>query len=79
MNNGANLVAFCELLHAIKYELYAKILGFKLESFRNDSKPCDIVCFSNSDYAGDPVSRRSVSGFILCDFGPPVSWQLKMQ
>ena len=38
-----------------------------------------IVCFSNSNYAGDPVSRQSISGFILYVLGVPVSWQSKLQ
>ena len=31
----------------------------------NANEPWEIVCFSNGDYAGDPVSRRSISDFIL--------------
>ena len=33
----------------------------------------------NSDYAGDPVSRHSISGFVLYVLGPPVSWRWKSQ
>ena len=38
-----------------------------------------MVCFSDSDYAGDPDSRRSVSGFILYVRGVPICWRLKAQ
>ena len=34
---------------------------------------------SNSENAGDPITRRSISGFILYVFGVPVSWQSKVQ
>ena len=36
-----------------------------------------IVYFSGSNYAGDPVSRKSISGFILYVLDVPVSWQSK--
>ena len=44
-NNGTNPDTFKEL-------------GLKIKPKENSSKPRDIVCFRNSDYAGDPVSRR---------------------
>jgi hypothetical protein len=37
----------------------------KIEPIFGDSGPWDLVCFSDSDYAGDPDSQQSVSGFIL--------------
>ena len=55
-NDGANPAAFKELLHLIKYVL-DKDVALKIEPTENYNKPWDIVCFSNSDYAGDPVSR----------------------
>ena len=42
-------------------------------------KPWETVCFSNSDYAGDPVDRRNVSGFTLNVLPAPVFWQSKAQ
>ena len=66
VNDDMNPAAFCELLHVIKYILKTKHLGFKLESFRSAS--------SNSDYAGDTISRRSVSSFTLFVLCVPVSW-----
>jgi len=44
-----------------------------------DKEPWDLECFSDSDYAGDPDSRRSVSGFILYVRGVPISWRSKGQ
>ena len=38
----------------------------------------EIVCFSNSNEE-DPVSRISISGFILYVLGVPVCWQSKLQ
>ena len=45
----------------------------------NSNKTWEIGCFSNSDFAGDLVSRRSTSGFILYVLGVTVSWQSKSQ
>ena len=78
-NNGANPKAYKELLPVIRYVLDMKNLGLKIESTGNSNKPWEIICFSNSEYSGDPVSRRSISGFILYVLGVPVSWQSKLQ
>ena len=56
----------------IKYVLDTKNLGVKIEPMVNSNEPWEIVSFSNSDYAGDPVSRRSTSGFILYVLGVSV-------
>ena len=53
--------------------------GLKLEPSRDASKPWDIICFRNSDYTGNTVSRRSVSGFLLYVLGISVSWSLRAQ
>ena len=64
-NNGANPAALKELLHVIKYIVETEKLGLKIEPTGNSNEPWEIICFSNSHYAGDQVSRQSISGFIL--------------
>ena len=71
-NNGANPAAFKELLCVIKY-LDMKNLGLKIEHTGNSNEPWEIICYSDGN-AGDPVSRRSISGFVLCLLGILVSW-----
>ena len=56
-NDGLNPAAFKELLCVIKFVLNTKSLGLKIEPTGNSNKPCEIDCFNDSDYAGDPVSR----------------------
>ncbi len=51
----------------------------RIEPISGDNGPWDLVCYSDSDYAGDPDSRRSVSGFILYVKGVPISWRSKAQ
>ena len=50
-----------------------------IDPSRNEKKPWDIICLSNSDYTDDPVARRSVSGFTLHELGDPMSWGSKAQ
>ena len=76
-NDGANPAANKVLLRVVKYVLDTDMLGLKIEPMGNSNKSWEIVCFSDSDYAGDPVSRRSISGFIIYELGVPVSWQSK--
>ena len=56
-NNDAISASSKELLHMIRYVLDQKNFGQKLEPTRNAN---------GSNYSGDPVSKKSVSGFILC-------------
>ena len=64
-NNGVNPAAFKELLHVTKNVLDTMNLGLKIEPTGNPNEPWEIVCFSDSNYVGDPVKRRCISGFIL--------------
>ena len=57
----------------VTYVLDTRNLGLRIEPTGNANKPRENVCFSNIDYAGDPVSRRSISGFIVYEVGVPVS------
>ncbi|GBM18541.1 Retrovirus-related Pol polyprotein from transposon TNT 1-94 [Araneus ventricosus] len=38
-----------------------------------------LQCFIDSDYAGDPLSRRSTSGMIFMSYGGAVSWRNQRQ
>ena len=78
-NDSMNPAAYKELLQVIKYVLDMKNLGLKIEHTENSSEPRGIICFSNSNYIGDLVSRWSISGFILYVLGILVSWQSKSQ
>ena len=70
-------IAYKELLHVIRYVLDVKNIGLKIQFTINSNKPWEIICFSDSDYAGDPMSMQNISGLILYVFGVPVSWQSK--
>ena len=73
-NDSANPTVYKEILHVIKYVINTKNLGLKIKPMGNFNEPWEIVCFSDSDYAGDTVSRQSISGFILYVLGVPIFW-----
>ena len=56
-NDGVNPAACKEILCVIKYVIDMKNLGLKIKPTGNFNKPWEIICFSNSDYAGDLLSR----------------------
>ena len=68
-----------KLHHMIKYVLDTRNFGLKWEPLGKKKEPWKIVCFCNSNYTGDPGSRRSISGFRLYVVGVLVSWQSEVQ
>ena len=76
--DGATKEAFKEIMRLIKYVLDTKGWGLKIEPTFG-SEAWNLVCFCDSDYAGDPDSRKSVSGNILYVRGVPICWRLKAQ
>ena len=76
-NDSANPAAYKEFPCVIKHVLDITNLGLKIEPTGKVNNPWDIVCFSDNNYAGDVVSRRSIIGFILYAQGVSVSWQSK--
>ena len=51
--NGATDAAFKEMHRVIKYVLDTKNMGLKLEPNSFKKAPWDLVCYSDSGYAGD--------------------------
>ena len=56
-NDGENPAAYKELLHLVKYVIDIEELGLTIEPMGNSNEPWEIICFSDSNYAGDLVSR----------------------
>ena len=78
-NDSANPATYKKFLCVIRYVINTKNLWLKVEPMGNSNEPWEIICFSNSNYARDLVSRQSISGFILYVLHIPVSWQSKSQ
>ena len=75
INDCMNQMVFLEMHHMIKYVLNAK--DYELKG--NEKEPWEIICFKDSNYAGGPINRRSVSWFIFYVLGTLVSWPSKTQ
>lgn len=63
-------------LRVLKYLYLTKDMKLVYEKSAN---PEILVCFSDSDWAGDNVDRKSTSGFIINFFGNLVFWKTKKQ
>ena len=77
--DGTSTAAYREMLRCIKFVLDTRTLGLRLWPSGERNDPWDIICFTDSDYASDPVSRKSVSGYIIYVKGVPVCWRSKSQ
>ena len=73
------MASYKEMLRCIKYVLITRTYGLKLWPDMRSDKSWEITCFTDSDYASDPVTRRSVSGYIIYVHGVPVCWKSKAQ
>ena len=77
--DGCNRAAYKEMLRVIKYVLDTKTLGLKMSPTGTIGDPWTIECFSDSDWATDPETRRSISGYIIYVHGVPICWKSKAQ
>ena len=77
--DGANPAALRELMRVIKYAINTKDLGLRFQPNFAKGMPWELILFTDSDYATDPDTRRSVSGFVLYVCGVSVSWRSKSQ
>jgi hypothetical protein len=69
--DGANLAAYKEMLRVVKFVLDTKDYCLKLSSiFENEE--WDLVSYGDSDLAGNPETRISVTGFIIYLLGAPI-------
>ncbi|XP_050104784.1 uncharacterized mitochondrial protein AtMg00810-like [Malus sylvestris] len=75
----------CQYMHTpteVHYDLVKRILRYVLGSleygltYSSSSNP-SLVAFSDSDWAADPNTRRSVTGFVVYLGYNPISWQSK--
>jgi hypothetical protein len=76
--DGANLAAYKEMLRVIKFVLDTKDYCLKLNTvFENEE--WDLVSYIDSNWAGNPENRISVTGFIIYLLGVPICWRSKGQ
>ena len=76
--DGATPAAYKELMRVIKFVLDTKNHALKIEP-KMDEEEWDLVVYSDSDWAGDPDNRISITGFIVYLLGVPICWRSKGQ
>ena len=70
--------SYLELLRVIKFVLDTKKFCLKIRPKIEDLN-WNLKVFCDSDWAGDPETRISVTGFIIYLQGAPVCWRSKAQ
>ena len=72
--------AYKQMLRCIKYVEQTSTYGLKMEptQFGRDIV-WQLVVYSDSDWAGDKQTRRSVSEFVMLLCGVPLMWRSKQQ
>ena len=73
------LIAMKEMKRIIKFVLDTKTFGLKIHPRKPKDECWDMICYTDSDFAGDKESRISVSGYILFLLGVPICWRSKGQ
>jgi hypothetical protein len=63
----------------LKYVLDTKDLALKIKPILDIKDAWSMVGFSDSNYATDPETRISISGYVLYLKGVPISWRSKGQ
>lgn len=79
MMDKATPLHYKSLLRLIKYVLDTKEKGLRMNPRRNGDNLIDIEGYSDSDYAGDKDTRRSITGLVIYLCGVPISWKSKGQ
>jgi hypothetical protein len=63
----------------IKFVIDTKIFGLKVQPKLDNNLGWDLKIFCDSDWAGDPETRVSVTGFIIYLLNVPICWRSKSQ
>ena len=70
--------AWKELRRVIRYVLDTRNLGLKME-VKSTKDDWDLLVYTDSDYAGDKETRKSVTGYVIYLRGVPICWKSKAQ
>jgi hypothetical protein len=76
--DGATIDTYPEMLRVIKFVIDTKMFGLKM-SPKIENQNWTLKVFCDSDWAGDPETRISVTGFIIYLLNVPICWRSKGQ
>jgi hypothetical protein len=77
--DAASWGSYQELLRGIKFVDDTKSFGLKVQPRLDDDLEWNLKIFCDSDWAGDPETRISVTGFMIYLLDVPVCWRSKLQ
>jgi hypothetical protein len=77
--NAASWGSYQELLRVIKFMNHTKSIGLKVMPKLDDDFSWNLKVFYDSDWAGEPETRVSVTGFVIYLLDVPVCWRSKSQ
>ena len=67
--------AACKLaVHLLQYLRRTSRYGIRFTATK-----FDLHAFSDSDWAGDKITRKSTTGYVVFAAGGPIAWQSKLQ
>jgi hypothetical protein len=66
-------------LKVIKFVIDTKTFGLKVQPKLDNNLGWDLKIFCDSNWAGDPETRVSVTGFIIYLLSVPICWCYKSQ
>jgi hypothetical protein len=77
--DSATWGAYNELLRVIKFVIDTKTFGLKIQPKLDNNLGRDLKILCNRNWAGDPETRVSVTGFIIYLLSVPICWRSKSQ
>jgi Reverse transcriptase (RNA-dependent DNA polymerase) len=78
--DGANQAAYKEMKRLLKFVIDTRSYGLKMHPFKDRTKQKWVLtAYSDSDWAGDKSSRKSVSGYSVFLMGAVILWKSKLQ
>jgi hypothetical protein len=77
--DSATWGAYNELLRVIKFFIDTKTFGLKAQPRLDNNLGWDLKFFCDSNWAGDPKTRVSVTGFIINLLNVQICWRSKSQ
>ena len=76
----ATMEAFEEMRRVMTFVIQTKSCGLKLQpSPLSNKQEWSMTVYTDSDWAGDKATRRSISGYIIFLMNCPVIWKSKQQ
>jgi hypothetical protein len=78
--DGASPAAFKEMKRLLKFVIDTKSYGLKMQLIKDRStQKWVLTAYSDSDWAGDKTTRKSVSGYSVFLMGAVILWKSKIQ